>query len=358
MIGKRLRLARAAAGMSLRDLASKIGNLVTAQAIGKYERDESMPGSGVLIALAKGLGVSVDYLLGDEQLAIEGVDFRKKASTSRREEAQVEAKLLHHLERYLKLEELLGLASVGWDKPREAPYPARSLEDAEHAAASLRAAWGLGLDPIPNLAELLEERGIKVFSLDANDIGGLTARVTAPGKAPIPIIVVKHSDWGERKRFTLAHELGHMLLDPNPDVDAEKASHRFAGALLMPAEALWREVGKHRTSISVGELVQIKGIFGTSLQAIAYRCRDLGIFGEGLVRRLFMIFNERGWRSYPFKEPGAIDPKQEEPRRMDRLCFRALAENAISEAMAAEILGISVRDLHQRMEAPETVAAE
>ena len=91
MIGKRLRLARAAGGMSLRELASKIDNLVTAQAIGKYERDEAMPGSGVLIALAKGLGVSVDYLLGDEQLAVEGVEFRKKASTSRREEAQVEA---------------------------------------------------------------------------------------------------------------------------------------------------------------------------------------------------------------------------------------------------------------------------
>ena len=158
MIGKRLRLARAAAGVSLRDLAVRIDNRVTAQAIGKYERDESMPGSGVLIALAKALGVSVDYLLGDERLVVEGVEFRKKASTSRREEAQVEAKLLHYLERYLKLEDLLGLASVEWDKPREAPYPARSLEDAEQAAVSLRAAWGLGLDPIPNLAELLEER--------------------------------------------------------------------------------------------------------------------------------------------------------------------------------------------------------
>ena len=114
-------------------------------------------------------------------------------------------------------------------------------------------------------------------------IGGLTARVTAPGKAPIPIIVVKHSDWGERKRFTLAHELGHMVLDPNPDVNAEKASHRFAGAFLMPAEALWREVGKHRTSIGLGELVQIEVLSrrepaGRSLT----RCRDLGIFGEGV----------------------------------------------------------------------------
>ena len=60
MIGKRLKLARSAAGLSLRGLERRIENRVTAQAIGKYERDESMPSSGVLIALATALEVSVD----------------------------------------------------------------------------------------------------------------------------------------------------------------------------------------------------------------------------------------------------------------------------------------------------------
>ena len=62
MTGQRLKISRAAAGLSLRGLEAAIGNRVTAQAIGKYERGESMPGSGVLIALAGALGVSVDYL--------------------------------------------------------------------------------------------------------------------------------------------------------------------------------------------------------------------------------------------------------------------------------------------------------
>ena len=77
MIGRRLKLARTAAGLSLSGLEDAIGNLVTAQAIGKYERDESMPGSGVLIALADALGVSVDYLVGDEEMVLEAIDFRK-----------------------------------------------------------------------------------------------------------------------------------------------------------------------------------------------------------------------------------------------------------------------------------------
>ena len=74
MIGQRLKLARAAAGLSLRDLEEKIGNRVTAQAIGKYERNESMPSSGVLIALASALDVSEDYLVGDQDMVLEGID--------------------------------------------------------------------------------------------------------------------------------------------------------------------------------------------------------------------------------------------------------------------------------------------
>ena len=117
----------------------KIGNRVTAQAIGKYERNESMPGSGVLIALADALDVSVDYLIGDQEMVLEAVEFRKKTITSKREESQVEAKVLHFLERYLMVEELLNLPSVEWHSPREAPYPVmRDVSEADRAARSLR----------------------------------------------------------------------------------------------------------------------------------------------------------------------------------------------------------------------------
>ncbi len=63
MFGERLKIARVRAGLSLRDLEERIGNLVSAQAIGKYERGEMMPGSRVLIALADVLGVSERYLV-------------------------------------------------------------------------------------------------------------------------------------------------------------------------------------------------------------------------------------------------------------------------------------------------------
>ncbi len=350
MIGQRLRIARAASGLSLRDLEGKIGNLVTAQAIGKYERDEDMPSSPVLSALADGLDVSEDYLLSAAELELDGVEFRKHALTLKREEAFVEGQTLHLLERYLALEDVLNLASVVWNKPSEAPYPIKEVADAEQAARAIRLHWKLGIDPLPNLSELLEEQGIKVLSLNLKDIDGLTARVKRKNAEPVPVVVVKESAWSERKRFTLAHELGHMVMDIPAGVDVEKAAHRFASAFLMPAEALWREIGKSRTTISLGELLQFKQLFGASLQAIAYRCKDLGILQDSGYRRLFQIFNQKGWRKEPFEEPGAIDPAKEQPQRMARLCFRALAEKFISDSKAAEILGISVRELSRRMD--------
>ena len=66
---------------------SKIGNRVSAQQIGKYERDEDVPGSGVLIALSEALGVPLDYLVGDQEMVLDGVEFRKKQITSKKEEA-------------------------------------------------------------------------------------------------------------------------------------------------------------------------------------------------------------------------------------------------------------------------------
>lgn len=352
MIGQRLKLARAAAGLSLRDLQGAIDNLVTAQAIGKYERDEDMPRSGVLSALANALHVSEDYLLSTDEMVLDGVEFRKKNMASKREEALVEGQTLHLLERYLAVEDALGLASVEWDRPREAPYPVASPADAEGAARAIRTHWGLGIDSILNLSELLEERGIKILSTELADIDGLTACVQRKNGAPIPVIVIKANTWSERKRFTLAHELGHMVMESNPDVDMEKAANRFAGAFLMPVEALWREIGKHRTSISLGELVHLKDTFGASLQAIIYRCHDLGILTNAAYRRMFQIFNERGWRKPPYQEPGFRNPAEEQPRRMVRLCYRALTEGAISEPKAAEILGISVRSLTKLMDQP------
>jgi Zn-dependent peptidase ImmA (M78 family)/DNA-binding XRE family transcriptional regulator len=355
MIGKRLKLARAAAGLSLRDLALRIDNRVSAQQIGKYERDEDVPGSAVLISLSHALGVSVDYLVGDQDMVLDGVEFRKKQITSKKEQSQIQAQALHLIERYLMVEEILHLPSARWDKPREAPYPVRDIGEADSAAQYLREQWNLGIDPIPNLVELLEERGIKVLVVDSEEnIDGLAAQVRRSRGEPVPIIVIRRGVHGERQRFSLAHELGHIVMDvQGDDKFREKAAHRFAGAFLMPAEALWANVGRNRSSISWGELFALKKLYGASVQAIAYRCKDLGIFPLVLSQKLFREFSRLGFRSAPNYEPEQL--AEEVPGRFERLCYRALAEGAISEPKTAELLNITVHELNRRMEEPAAV---
>ena len=358
MIGRRLRVARAAAGLSLRALEARIGRRVTAQAISKYERDETVPGSGVLIALADALRAPVapvDQLAGDPALVLDSVDFRKKFA-SRREEAQAEGRVVHLAERYLTVEALLGLPTVEWDRPRDAPYAAvEDVADAESAAHGLRTDWKLGLDPIPNVVGLLEGQGIKVLVADLTATDGFTARVRRGGRNALPVIVVNREVRGERQRFTLARELGRLVMRVGPGVDAEKAAQRFAGAFLMPSETLRAAIGARRAAIGWEELFDIKRIFGVSVQALVARCRDLGIFGPALVRRLFRDFSRFGWRRPPFWEPFPL--AAEKPACLERLCLRALAEGAVTESKAAELLGVPVRDLNRRMAEPPGVAA-
>ncbi len=351
MIGKRLLLARKASGMSLRDLEAKLDKMVSAQALSKYERDEMMPGSDVLAAMARALGVPESYLLGQNDLALESVEFRKNLITSKKDESSIKAAVLSAVERYLEIEDFVGVESASWSPPQGSPYVVKELADAELAATRLRAAWNLGSDPIPDLTEYLEERGIKVIPLKLGErVSGLMCIASRSKGANVPIVIVNQEDTGERQRFTLAHELAHHVLQTPDGTKGEKLAHRFASAFLMPAEIFWREVGKHRESVSLGELLELKALFKTSIQALAYRLKDLQIIGEPLFKRLFEEFVRRGWRKSPYAEPGPIP--REKPERFTRLCYRAVSEGAISEAKGAELLGVSVRELNRRLENP------
>jgi Zn-dependent peptidase ImmA (M78 family) len=346
MIGARLKLARAAAGMSLRALEERLGGLVTAQAIGKYERDAMMPSSRVLIALAAALGVTEEHLLNTGDVELVKVEFRKHRLTTPKEDAIVRARILSEVERYLEIERILHLDSSEADLPRRRVV--RGLDGAESAAYALRDYWKLGADALPNLCEFLEEKGVKVCAIDLPEkVSGVQAMVRTAAGDPLPVIVVNATHTGERQRFTIAHELGHLCLSPSQDVDIEAACHRFAGAFLVPRDILIREVGLHRRSFSAYELLALKVLFGISAQALAYRCKDTDIISQGTLDEVFGVFKARGWR---LNEPLPFRP--ERPVRFKRLCLRALAEGLISESKASELLQKTVRDVDHLMNTP------
>lgn len=337
MNGIRLKLARTGAGLSLRDLASVMQHQVTAQAIGKYEREEATPSPEVLVSLADSLNTSVDYLSTTEELSLQEIKFRKEAFVSKKVETRVKAEVLVALERYLKIERVLDLSSVNWNEPRNKRFPiVDDLHEAERAADALRLQWNLGQEPLPSLVELLEERGVKVVCLPLGSVSGFSAKAIRENQPDVPVIVINSQHPGDRQRFTAAHELGNLVMAISPNINSERASYRFAGAFLMPAATIWLKVGSHRKAVDLEELLLLKERFRVSVQALVHRFHELSIVSNSTYISILDELKRLGWSSPPYVEECPIP--SEEPTRFRRLCMRAVAEEAISESEARELL--------------------
>jgi Zn-dependent peptidase ImmA (M78 family)/DNA-binding XRE family transcriptional regulator len=327
-VGERLKMARQMAGMSMRALAEQTG--VSAMAISKYERDQMMPSSEVLIQLAQALDVQVGFFLRPVTADLTAPAFRRRSRLGVKAQKAILAKTQAWLERYLDVESFFA------DRPvftlPAIDRQATTLEDVERVALELREAWNLGLDPIDNLIEVLESHGIKVGIIEG---GGDFDALTLWANETDPVMVVKDGMPGDRQRLSLAHELGHLVLEPVGELDEEKAAFRFAGAFLIPRPMALYELGERRQNLDLHELHLLKHKYGVSMQAWLYRARDLDIISEHTARQLWIRFRSEGWHE---AEPGDQIPPQA-PGRMKRLVLRALAEDVISESRAAELLG-------------------
>ena len=355
MFGDRLKLARRKAGYSLRSLSDALDGEVSAQAIGKYERGEMMPGSAVLIHLAKVLSVSLEYLLSERVEKLEAVEFRKRAGTSAGDRARVEAEVIDCLQRYIAVEEILEFDSGVWKAPRFGNRYLEREDEGELLAQKLRREWKLGIDPIPNMSSLLEERGIKVLLIAlSGSVSGLTCLVRRPRhKSRVLAIVVNKNMTLERRRFTLAHELAHRLIDDSSPVAHEKASDIFAGAFLVPGDHLVREIGKRRKAFGYQELIQLKHMYRVSGAALLMRLKQVGVIDESTLTYAFQTV-ARGWKT---SEPEPLEPAgevgtHEIPRRFERLCYWALAEKFIDLGKACELLQKPMAAVEQGMKGP------
>ena len=325
-IGGRINLARKAAGFNMRSLAGMVG--VSANAISKYETGKDIPGSRVLIRLAEALGVSVDFFLRPVNTPVQIQAFRKRTSLRVKEQTAIEMRIQEIVERYLTVESFF----PEFQSPPEPPaYPVLSIDAVEEAAMELRKDWNLGLDAIENLIQLIEDQGIKVCQVDG--YSNFDACVFYAND--FPVIAVKSGLLGDRQRFSLAHELGHIVLQVPEGLDEEKLCQRFAGAFLIPAPTLKRELGLNRSSLNIRELGLLKQKYGVSMQAIIYRACDLGIISHSDRESLFKHFSTQHWR---IQEPGEPFP-EEHPTRMQLLVYRAYAEDLISRSRAQELLG-------------------
>jgi Zn-dependent peptidase ImmA (M78 family)/DNA-binding XRE family transcriptional regulator len=327
-IGSRIKMARVSAQMSMRDLAEKVG--VSHTAISKYERNIDRPRPAILLKLARALNVDTAYFLRDTPFDLQCTAYRKQKKLSQKQQKSIEAKITNILEKQLDFESALPNHYATVFKLQT--YEVASFEDIEQAAEALREYFEIGYASIENLTETIEQNGIRVVAMDApQGFDGFSCWINGD----IPVIVSQTNIPGDRQRFNLAHELGHLLLNTTNGLDEEKAAHRFAGALLLPRKTALREFGPKRSYLSMKELYILKHKYGISMQAIAKRAFDLEIITDKAYKRLYIQFSKNGWRK---KEPGTPYPVEQSYRFM-LLVQQALAENLINPSKAAELLG-------------------
>lgn len=341
--GERLKSARKMAGLSMENLAEKTGSIVTKQAIGKYEKGQMNPSGDVLFTLSRALGVKPDYFFRPQKVSLGELEFRKRSKLSRKEEESIKHRTLDFLERYLEIEDILDL-KLFFENPIQG-NAVKNLADVEFTARELRRKWGLGDSPIPNLMELLEDKGIRIYEIETGEnFHGISA-----WSGSVPVMAVRAQDDLLRKRFTIAHELGHMLLHFPQSKDknaSEKLCHGFAGAFILPENVIKDELGERRSKIVLFELKKLKGIYGISIQAIMARAHQLNIISDHTYRNFWITANRQGWRT---QEPGEYLGK-EHANRFDQLVYHAAAEDVITFSKAAELLNVPLSDFRKAIQ--------
>jgi len=329
-IGSRIKQARKGANVSLRKLAENLG--VSAMMISKYENDKNVPNSEILMRLSKELGVKLDYFFRPDSYSVELQSFRKHAALGKKEEDAIQMRIKDWLERYLETENLFPQEII---RSYIESIQVFRLEDVENAAQSLRNKWHLGTDPIENMIQLLEDKGIKVGLVSGFEhFDACTFQYDNS-----QVIATKAETSGDRQRFNIAHELGHLVLDCQQEVDEEKAANRFAGAFLVPAASAVFELGRNRSDLDERELHHLKHKYGMSMQAWIYRAKDLNIITKDTFDRLNKKFRANQWNR---QEPGDPYPT-ETPSRMEQLIYRALAENLITRSKAQELFAKPIK---------------
>jgi Zn-dependent peptidase ImmA (M78 family)/DNA-binding XRE family transcriptional regulator len=336
-IGERLKQARELRGFTQKELARRVG--VSQGAIAHFEGGFKDPSSELLSAIGMHLRLPVSFFSTEpaEQFSLQSILFRAHASMTRREavEATRHAEMLYEIATFLRHQ---------IDIPPPA-FPELN-KDPIVAARETRAAWNLSPeDPIPNLCYSVEKHGGLILALPVTLRGRDAFSLWTSQASAIPVIALSSDRPGDRLRFSMAHELGHLIMLHHRSIKGtgERDAYSFAGEFLMPERAIRCEI---RSPVTLSDIAGLKPRWKVSMQALIRRAYDLTIISERHYRYLFEQMGRRGWR---VREPVNIDIPTEKPRALRQMA-ELLYGKAINYSRLAADLHLTVDYLEEIMQ--------
>lgn len=294
----RLTLARLRLGLTRPKLAN-LSN-VSLRSITDFENGLRAPGEESLAKLATALRLPLAFFDRDdiEPVPVTAASFRKlsKATITRRDAVLASAALT--LEFFAEIEDRFRLP--------EPHIPTFDKLSPEQAAELVRHQWKLGERPIVNMVHLLESRGVRIASLH-HEYGDIDAFCFY--RDSIPYVFINTGKSGERQRFDAAHELGHLVLhsdlemEPSTSKEREAQANAFASSFLMPSHAVLKQ---SMSGASVERILAARSFWKVSAMAMTHRLHELYLLSDWQYRTMCITLSERGYRR---DEPGGIVPE-------------------------------------------------
>ncbi|RKY05783.1 MAG: DNA-binding protein [Planctomycetota bacterium] len=235
------------------------------------------------------------------------------------------------------------------------------------AAESAREVFGLKEDePIGDIVGLIESAGIKIklAQLDIKKFFGFSASESDGGPA---IIVNTDKEINiERQIFTIAHELGHLILHPQAydpsqtqESDCEESeANVFAGYFLMPKNTFEKKLSESYGLGFVERVLHIKRFFRVSYLTILHRMAEMKIAEYGaLIKQFNILYKKYGESLANHKEPCGLDTPDVVEDYLSTLVRKALEKNEITVSRAAEILNVPLMDMREIINSWADIAA-
>ena len=326
-------LGRVSRGWSASRLAGALG--VSSAALSRYESGKVAVPGDLVDPLAACLDYPVSFFVR-RFVPVFGVGpdivyHRKRSSAGKRVLAQAYG--LAEVRR-LEAQKLATVAGL----PRVARYPSERFTDPAKVARTLRARWGVPMGPVFNLTRLAEANGVIIYPHDFGTryIDGFM-HISSDDLSVIHMNCALPPD---RWRWTLAHELGHLVMHrdfPSDAADVEREANDFAAEFLAPAY----EIGPSLVNLNESALFRLKAEWRISMSSLIMRASDLGLIDAYGKQRLFVWLSKSGYRT---REPDQLDPPVELPSLPAKMVLRCVAEFGYDRAGLLDYLSIGERD--------------
>ena len=331
---ERLVLARKRRRKTLAALERESG--VSSQSLTAYENGRKKPTPETLLLIATALRFPVSFfaIAAPQELPADAVSFRapSKMSASERESALSAGMMATDLNRWLESRFRLPAPNI----------PTLPHLPPEKAAELVRARWGLGEDPSPNMVHLLEANGVRVFSLPSDCLDVDAFATTRPGT---PFVFLNTRKTGERGRFDAAHELGHLVLHCEHRIprskETENEANDFASAFLMPRAGL---LAQKLYDAPVERILSAKRRWSVSAMALTLRMHKIGLLSDWRYTQTAKQLTQMGFRT---AEPGSLLAR--ESSQLLAKVFDALRAQGMNLTDIADQLHIPANDLNDHV---------